>query len=101
MHTRTQIIGWGVENSTAYWTVQNSWTTTWVRSRAQDAPRMRDPFVLCLLLLSLHFVFWCIWSLLAREPRLFGRTVLVGAPQGNAGYFKIARGTDECGIEDE
>jgi len=44
-----KIIGWGTENSTPYWLVQNSWTTTW----------------------------------------------------GNQGYFKIALGTDECGIEDD
>jgi len=42
-----KILGWGVENGTAYWTVANSWNEDW----------------------------------------------------GNKGFFKIKRGTDECGIE--
>jgi len=44
-----KIIGWGVENGTPYWLVNNSWTTTW----------------------------------------------------GDKGQFKILRGQDECGIEDD
>jgi len=44
-----KIIGYGTLNGEAYWTVQNSWTTTW----------------------------------------------------GAGGYFLIAKGVDECGIEDE
>jgi len=42
-----KILGWGVENSTPYWLVANSWNEDW----------------------------------------------------GNKGFFKIARGSDECGIE--
>jgi len=44
-----KIMGWGVENGTPYWLVNNSWTTYW----------------------------------------------------GNKGQFKILRGQDECGIEDD
>jgi len=44
-----KVIGYGTLNGVAYWTVQNSWTTTW----------------------------------------------------GAGGYFMIAKGIDECGIEDE
>jgi len=44
-----KVIGYGTLNGVAYWTVQNSWTTTW----------------------------------------------------GAGGYFLIAKGIDECGIEDE
>lgn len=42
-----KIIGWGVENSTSYWIVANSWNEDW----------------------------------------------------GDKGFFKIRRGTNECGIE--
>jgi len=44
-----KILGWGVDNSVAYWIVANSWNPDW----------------------------------------------------GNAGYFNILRGQDECGIEDD
>jgi len=44
-----KILGWGIESSTPYWLVANSWNPSW----------------------------------------------------GDRGYFKIIRGTDDCGIEDE
>jgi len=43
------MVGWGVENGTKYWLIENSWNKTW----------------------------------------------------GDNGYFKIVRGTDECGIESQ
>lgn len=77
-----RIIGWGVEDKVPYWLVANSWNTDWGDNgrilkthlpRTVFLPRMI--FYLDLRRKIIQLIF--------------------------AGFFKILRGKDECGIEND
>ena len=73
-----KMIGWGQLNATAYWLVQNSWGSDW--GEAGDGPSAR-----CVLFASVEV------NLSLLQPSHVTRHP--------PGFFRILRGSNECGIE--
>jgi cathepsin B len=73
-----KMIGWGQLNATAYWLVQNSWGNDW--GEAGDGPSAR-----CILFASVEV------NLSLLQPSHVTCHPL--------GFFRILRGSNECGIE--
>ncbi|CAF0963250.1 unnamed protein product [Adineta steineri] len=71
-----KILGWGVENSTPYWLVANSWNEDWGEKGFFKIIRGSDE---CGIESSIVAAWNEDW--------------------GEKGFFKIIRGSDECGIE--
>lgn len=79
-----KILGWGEENGTPYWLAANSWNSDWGDKGA------------ALLCFSAHR---CL-----TETQLDLNNDSVNCDSISAlfpGFFKIKRGSDECGIESE
>lgn len=77
-----KILGWGEENGTPYWLAANSWNGDWGDKGTSQASCSHIPLdshdTIRKVLPSNHIL--CLFL---------------------SGFFKIKRGTDECGIESE